>query len=403
MKTITESLSKDRIRYDLSLLGRPEDILFLDIETTGFAARSSQLYMIGCVDFDSEANPRIIQFFAEEANDEKQILSAFLNLCSSKKVLIHYNGNNFDIPYLKQKCFSFGFDEPFSKMDGVDIYKRIMPYKRILGVENLKQKTMEQFLSISREDAYNGGELINVYRDYVAQNALCKKLSGIKNTDSKELAALDARIKDMAELLFLHNADDMRGMLSLLSLLAYADIFLQPSKITKVSARKLTDPDGSIHQTLVIRLRLTSSLPRELTINTGNIRLLGSDNEITLDISIYSGELKYFYGNYKDYYYLPDEDMALHKSVAAYVSPDHRTQATAHDCYTRKEGSFLPQWELLFEPVFKHSYEDSLLYFELTPELKKRPDQFKKYADHVLDYLFHSLSESKNAPSKQMR
>ena len=389
MKTIKASLPGDMIKYDLGLIGRPEDILFVDIETTGFAARFSQLYLIGCVDFDSDGRPQLTQFFAQSPDEEKTILDAFLTFLGSKKILIHYNGNNFDIPYLKQKCASFGFPEPFSEMSGVDIYKRVMPYKRLLGVENLKQKTMERFLSINREDAYNGGELINVYRDYVSQSALESKLSALRNSADKELATIRMRLQDMEELLLLHNADDMRGMLRLLALLSYADIFLQPSRISKVSAKKLTRPDGSLHQTLLIHLKLTSSLPKELNINTGSVRFTGMDTECRLEINIYSGELKYFYSNYKEYYYLPQEDMALHKSVAAYVSPDHRTQATAQNCYTRKEGSFLPQWQLLFEPVFKSSYEDKTLYFELTPEMKKRPDLFKRYADHVLDYLFH--------------
>ena len=81
----------------------------------------------------------------------------------------------------------------------------------------------------------------------------------------------------------------------------------------------------------------------------------------------------------------------MHKSVASYVSPDHRTQATAQNCYTRQEGSFLPQWQLLFEPVFKRSYDDKALFFELTQEMKKSPAEFKRYAEHVLDYLFHGL------------
>ena len=37
--------------------------------------------------------------------------------------------------------------------------------------------------------------------------------------------------------------------------------------------------------------------------------------------------LKYFYDNYKDYFYLPKEDTAIHKSVATYVDKDFRQKA----------------------------------------------------------------------------
>ena len=262
MKTITEKLSPDLLQYPIEAIGPLEDILFVDIETTGFSARSSVLYMIGCVYFE-DGQPVLKQFFAPSPGSEEGVLSAFLKLCRTKKILIHYNGNNFDLPFLKHKCSTYGFREPFSEMEGVDIYKRVMPYKRILGVDNLKQKTMERFLSINREDAYDGGELINVYREYVTANTLQEKQ---KAAAIAPTAAEEKRLSSMLELLLLHNADDMRGMIRLLDLLSYSDIFLTPMRITKVSARKITDPDGNLHESLVIRLRLPSALPKPLTV-----------------------------------------------------------------------------------------------------------------------------------------
>ena len=45
-------------------------------------------------------------------------------------------------------------------------------------------------------------------------------------------------------------------------------------------------------------------------------------------VPLYEEEMKYFYSNYKNYYYLPDEDTAIHKSVASYVDKKYRVQAT---------------------------------------------------------------------------
>ena len=372
MKTITTALQPGLCNYNLTLLGDPDDLLFMDIETTGFAARSSVLYMIGCVCFEN-GTPTLIQYFAQKPVEEEKVLAAFLALCRQKKTLIHYNGNNFDIPYLKQKCASFGYQEPFSKMSGVDIYKRVMPYKNLLGVENLKQKTMEDYLGIKREDEKNGGELINVYRDYVTA-AL---------THSDETAG------ELEQLLLLHNGDDCRGMVALLSLLSYADMLLQPFKVTRISTKKVTQPTGKVILSLVIRLRFTSPVPKPVSCIKRGCHLEVEGNEGILEIPLTDGELKYFYGNYREYYYLPEEDLALHKSVASYVAPEHRQQATAANCYTRKEGLFLPQWDLLFEPVYKTSHEDRVLYFEMTDEMKKKPEEFAKYASHILDFLMH--------------
>ena len=82
-------------------------------------------------------------------------------------------------------------------------------------------------------------------------------------------------------------------------------------------------------------------------------------------------ELKYFYANYKDYYYLPEEDVACTKSVADFVDKEFRVQATAATCYTRKYSLYLQQWDIIFEPFFKREYKSKELFFKLTDEIKK--------------------------------
>ena len=94
--------------------------------------------------------------------------------------------------------------------------------------------------------------------------------------------------------------------------------------------------------------------------------------------------MKYFYSNYKDYYYLPEEDVALHKSVASFVDKEHRTQATAATCYTRKYATYLPQWDIFMEPFFKRDYKSKELFFELTEEMKTDRDFFSRYAQYLL-------------------
>ena len=97
--------------------------------------------------------------------------------------------------------------------------------------------------------------------------------------------------------------------------------------------------------------------------------------------------MKYFYANYKNYYYLPTEDMAIHKSISSFVDKEYRQQANASNCYTRKLSLFLPQWEILVEPFFKREYKSTDLFFELTDEIKKNRDLFSKYASHILNFM----------------
>ena len=66
------------------------------------------------------------------------------------------------------------------------------------------------------------------------------------------------------------------------------------------------------------------------------MELLG--NEIACSIRLCQGQLKHFYPDYRDYYYLPFEDTAIHRSVGEYVDRSARKKATAKTCYTKKRA-----------------------------------------------------------------
>lgn len=366
MKTFTEELTADLEKYPLNELGPLEQFIFVDIETTGFSAKSSSLYEIGCIYFE-KASPVLTQFFAENPSEEKELLQSFFELCKPRKTLIHFNGNTFDIPYMKTKAASFGLQAPFDDMEGIDMYKRIMPYKKYLGLESCKQKSVEKFLGIEREDTYNGGQLIEIYKEY-CQNP----------TDEAE------------NLLMLHNRDDMKGMLKMLPILTYSDIFLKPFRVVKVFANHYSDSENTARDEVVMKLRFSSEFPQPIAIHRSDCHFSAQKAEGFLKVPLYNGTLKYFYANYKDYYYLPEEDTALHKAVAGFVDKNHRKQAKASNCYTKKEAAYLPQWDIIFSPIYKESYDDSLCYFELTDDMKKQPELFRQYALHILDMIAHA-------------
>lgn len=366
MKTYRDNLTLDLSIYPLDQISELKNILFVDIETTGFSAKTASLYEIGCIYFEG-GEGRLIQFFAQKPKEEATILEAFFDLCQSRSVLIHYNGNTFDIPFMKAKAASYGIEHPFDSMSGIDIYKRISPYKKILGLENCKLKTVEKFLGIQREDLYDGGQLIEVYKNY------CEEPT-----------------KEMEELLILHNKDDMKGMLKLLPILSYSDIFMQPFRVVKVQANHYADENGNGRDEVLMKIRFTAPFPKSFAMNKADCYFSAEGSEGFLKVPLYHEEMKYFYANYKDYYYLPLEDVALHKSVATFVDKEHRTQAKAATCYTRKESLYLPQWDILFTPIFKRNYEDSLCFFELTEDMKRQPEIFRQYALHLLDMMAHS-------------
>ncbi|MCM1027810.1 MAG: ribonuclease H-like domain-containing protein [Roseburia sp.] len=363
MRISEETIENFSVSYPLERLAPLERILFLDIETTGFAARSSSLYLIGCA-YYLAGKWRTIQWLAENPSQEKEILTAFFEFSRLYRCLIHFNGNNFDLPYITQKCEQLSLPYNFEHFQGVDLYKRVAPYKYFLKLPNCKQRTLEQFLGLQRKDVFTGGELIGIYHDYVKTP-----------TEFSENALL------------LHNADDLKGMLETLPILAYYDLFNEPSKAKKVQANSYKDLSGNRRKELLITLTLDMPLPRPVVASAGGCFFRGEGGTATLKIPIFEEELKYFYSNYHDYYYLPTEDVALHKSVAGFVDKEYRVPASAATCYTRKYASYLPQWDIVFEPFFKRDYKSRELFFELTDELKRNRQAFSTYASHVLSMM----------------
>ena len=116
-------------------LGNHDSLLFFDIETTGLSARSSQLYLIGCLHIQEE-NFFFRQWFAESSADEPLLLDAFSSYLAelpSDCLLLHFNGNGFDIPYLRQKYESHSREFPLDSMESLDLYRMIRPHKKYWG------------------------------------------------------------------------------------------------------------------------------------------------------------------------------------------------------------------------------------------------------------------------------
>ena len=62
--------------YPLERIGKREEILFFDIETTGFSGEYSHLYLIGCISYQ-ENGWNLIQWFADSRDGERDLLHAF--------------------------------------------------------------------------------------------------------------------------------------------------------------------------------------------------------------------------------------------------------------------------------------------------------------------------------------
>ena len=335
------------------------DSIFFDIETTGFSPTSSSLYLIGCLYHDGQ-NIVVEQFFAESKDEEKDILISFMNLLSRFKTIITFNGIGFDIPYMKAKCNFFHVQESFEDFEYVDIFKQIGAIKFLLKQANYKQKTIEAFLGINRDDLFSGGDLINVYEEYTRTHKA-----------------------EAERLLLLHNYEDVLGMMDLLPILTYQQLLEGAYAIESVEINPFTSYEGEKGNEFIITLKNDYVVPKRVSFQQNGFYFTIHKETSKVRVPIYEGELKYFYPNYKDYFYLPKEDIAIHKSVATFVDKEYRERAKACNCYNRKEGLFLPQTDVVMQPFFLKEHKDHISYFELTEDFLTSDIMLRRYVEHI--------------------
>ncbi len=350
-------------RFDYTQLGQPrENLAFFDIETTGLSAARANLYLIGIVIWDNVGGSwRLVQLFSEGLADEPVLLRGFFELLEGKQLLLSFNGDSFDIPFLTQLLQQYALPLRFDFLESLDLYKLLRPVKKMLGLPNCRLKTCEQFLGIDREDRFSGGELIYIYLDY------------LKTPDPEKL-----------ELLLLHNAEDLMNLPRLLPMLSYAFLPSAAFYLQQASAVPLPTGDG---QVLDLHFKSELAIPKPLDYEQERFTLSMEENRLNLCVRLFSGELKYFFPDYKNYDYLPLEDNAIHHSVSAYVEKSHRVKASAKTAYQRKSGLFFPQLSPIFAPVFLKEYKGKVQYVLYDDALFQDSDKSSRYLRDFLNLV----------------
>lgn len=340
-----------------------EQAIFFDIETTGFSPARSNLYLIGCATRKADMLC-LDQFFAESKKEEANVIEAFFALLAQYHTVITFNGIGFDIPYLKAKCTGLQLPSPFDAHAYLDLYKEVSKQKALLGLASLKQKSIELFLGIDRTDRFSGGELIEVYQAYTR-----------RPTD------------EALSLLRRHNYEDVLYMPRLLPILSYGEVLTSPLTVTALEANEARTFDGSTQKELIFTLSGAYPVPKPRSCQCGDCYLAFRRTDLCLCVKLFDGELRFFFENPKDYYYLQEEDRAVPKSLATGVDRAYRRQANASNCYTRKHAIFLPQYEDLFTPAFRRNARDRKSYFELSEDFVASAALQERYVKHLLAHM----------------
>lgn len=184
-------------------------------------------------------------------------------------------------------------------------------------LNGLKQKDLENYLGIEREDQYNGSQLIDVYHKYLETGDI-----------------------DLGKKLLLHNLDDVKGMIDLLSIRNFKQLSKGAFQITDIRMENDIDYQGYEKKYAVFEISWESPLPRNLSRILPQIQFHLHETAGIVRLPVFTGTLKYFYKDYKNYFYLPEEDTAVHKSIGQFVDRQHKIPGQPRKLLSEKNRRF---------------------------------------------------------------
>lgn len=193
---------KNELQYDLDIQKyfTSERICFFDIETTGFSRKNNIVYLVGLLLKNVNSNYLLKQYLIQSKDEEKKLLKLLIEDFKYNQLLVNYNGDTFDIPFLNSKYKKHNIDYKIPLNKSFDLYKIVKENRDLLDLKNTKLKTIEKYLGINREDKLSGKECITLFYEYMNNNALdSKKLILKHNYDDLYYLPYTLKILDVID------------------------------------------------------------------------------------------------------------------------------------------------------------------------------------------------------------
>lgn len=244
--------------------------IVFQMQTTGHYWRNTQITDLGILCKNADDDWEEMHLIPETESDEYDLLISFSEIIKPCRHLIGYNSTSFHIPYLEQKYRAYGLESPFFGKTHTDLYQK---YK-ILGKQmhlSMKLENLRTFFHLPETT----GDLETI--------ASAAALSAFEHFFSGGFSLTDASDLGGAELLFL----------------------LKPER----------------------------TFPTDFHFCHDAFYLICTGCTAKLKIKTFNGRLRVYYPDAENYYYLPEEDMAVHKSLAIATDKRLRRKADPAHCY----------------------------------------------------------------------
>lgn len=243
------------------------DTFIFDIETTGLNPKFHKIILIGIL-YSCQNKTIIKQFFAENEDEEKDILNAFINDIKNFNKHITYNGIGFDIRFINYRLKKHNIDFNLNNENDFDIYRFIKQFKSHLSLEDCSLTSVETYFGIHRDDVIDGGESVKLYKEFVESNDL-----NLMNT------------------ILLHNYEDVYNLSKLVNIKELVSYKLDLLEVSGDNSNfKIFPMNYKItSKKLVMNYFMFSDNNNNISIYNDSYSIIRQDNNISLEINIDKG------------------------------------------------------------------------------------------------------------------
>ena len=177
----------------------PEDIVFLDTETTGLAGGTGTVAFLVGLGGIEEDGLVVDQYLMRDFDEEIPMLQAVMDRLKRYSILVTFNGKSFDWPLLECRLIT----SRLRPMDWEDAHLDLLPVaRRLWGIrlENCSLSTLEEKILFQRRiDDIPGPMIPNIYLDYL-QTRRSDEMRRVIRHNEWDIAAMAALLVHIAGL-----------------------------------------------------------------------------------------------------------------------------------------------------------------------------------------------------------
>ena len=312
-----------------------KDLLFLDIETTGLSKTKHSIYCIGMLSYQ-ESQAQITQILCFSPDDEKQLLQEFLTYIMPYNTLFTYGGSHFDLSFIKERLDFHGLDSTCF------FEKKLIDFKKIPFILGLLNNTlgsrsgMESALGYTRSLTSSGKDLVKAYSLWQATGQTPYR-----------------------DILTLHNQEELQSLLYFYDLYKIGEYLLPEKQHTYVN----------LGTTIYLQFTNASPFITHFKFAKDDFILSWEKHSLVVKLEIHCPirNLKRYLTPATDYFFIPEQNQVLHKSIAQFIPSTLRKKVTKKDCYICKHDHFIRTYvtKCFDEPLWYDDFGNTYLPFSL--------------------------------------